>query len=192
MLVETRCPHCHFRCTWSDASQASYVRCSRCNHVFPIATPTVAVHHPPRRRRRQPLPIVPLYLLGGLLCLVLAGGVWVKNYRQVKTLEAKVTQEKFRQLRIGMRELEALRILGAPSRTDNSMAPKVGAHAAHRFTVDERQFERRCFWEEGDNLIWIEFFQGLVKDFGCTIEGERIGPEIKESLAKERQVIDDE
>jgi hypothetical protein len=194
MLVDTPCPQCHFRCTFNDASHANYVRCSCCRHVFPIAAPA---HAPPplppaRRRRRKPFSFVPLFVFAALLCLALGIVTVVKNLRREKTLELKVTQENFTQLRVGMKEREAFRILGVPSRTDNSMAPHVDVRSAHRFSVNEDRFDHRCFWEEEGNLIWIEFSGELVKDFGCTIDGQQVGREINESLAKERQILDDD
>jgi hypothetical protein len=175
---------------WSDTSESKYVRCNHCEKVFVISTWGVgravpAVPQKRRTRRGRGLYLWPAVLvLAASVLIVTVESVLHYLRRPEPPPESKVTLENYQRLHAGMKEIEVCRLLGYPTRKDNSLAPKV-ANEKHNFSVDEKSFLKRYFWEDGDDVIWVSFLNNRAEQFGGTLGGEQLGEAIKGDLIKE-------
>jgi hypothetical protein len=190
MLIDTACPHCHHPCSWSNTSETKYVRCAFCERTFAVSTFGMSQPVTRRRPRRRQWPLWPWFVVAGLTCLIVVVVSLLLNSQRQKASETKVTVENFQRLQLGMAERDILQILGLPTRTDRSLVPQVDAHMIHRFEVSEEEFTQRCFWEDGDNVIWIDLRKGRVENFGATLEGEQFGQKVEQTLQNERANTD--
>lgn len=193
MMVDTACPHCHHPCSWSNTSETKYVRCAFCERTFVVSTLGIGqpLHRKPRRRR-TPLPLWPWFLFAVGTCLVVGIGSLAIHFQRERVRETKVTVENFQRLRLGMTDRDVLNILGASTRTDRSLVPQLDVNKAHHYELAEEEFTQRSFWEDGDNVIWIEFRQRRITKFGGFLEGERIGEETTDPLVKQTQELDND
>jgi hypothetical protein len=103
-----------------------------------------------------------------------------------KDPESKVNLENYYRLRVGMKELDVRHILGFASRRDDSLVPKV-SNLSHRYKVEDGNFPQRCFWEDGEDIIWVTLAGGKVTQYGGTLDGVRLGDDIKGPLILETQ-----
>jgi hypothetical protein len=186
MMVHSACPHCRNECVWSDTSESKYVRCSHCEKTFVISTWGIgqSITKEQRRPRKKRPFLWPWMLLLVLIGVSLGGGLFVQSYDQPKKPEPKVTLENYQRLVVGMNEFHVRKILGFASRRDDSIVPKI-SNLVHRYKVDSSRFPQRCFWDDGDNVIWVTFVQGKAMQFGATLDGERIGADIQAPLILE-------
>ena len=189
MMVHSACPHCRNECVWSDTSETKYVRCCHCEKTFVISTYGIGqplmhrAHHP---RRHGPL-LWPWMLLLAITAAALGVGSLIQSFEQAKNAETKITLENYNRLRVGMKEVELHQILGFANRRDDSMVPKI-SNLSHRYKVDDNNFLQRCFWEEGEDVIWVTLLEGKVAQFGATLNGVQFGDDIKAPLILETHV----
>jgi hypothetical protein len=193
MLIHSACPHCHHPCIWSDTSDSKYVRCCHCEKTFVISTWGVgqALDQRPRRRRRRSASLWPWVLLTGAACAVIVTGSLFYQGKEAARQESKLSRANFERLKVGMKDLQLFKLLGSPSRRDESIVPQVDPRWKLRYAVSSDEFIQRCFWEDGDDVIWVELFRGQILDYGAILDGERVGKNPQTSLAKELQVLDE-
>lgn len=192
MLVHSACPHCRNECVWSDTSETKYVRCCHCEKTFVISTWGIGESLTQQRHRpRRDGPLLwPWMLLLALTATALAGGLYVQSLQRPKDPESKVTLENYNRLRVGMLEHRVHQILGFANRRDDSIVPKI-SNLNHRYKVEDIHFPQRCFWEEGEDVIWITFVEGKIKQYGATLEGVQFGYDAKVPLILETQEKDE-
>jgi hypothetical protein len=130
-----------------------------------------------------------------LLLAITAGllgfGVVVNSLQHPTQPESKVTLQNYEQLRVGMKEGELHRLLGHPSRRDDSIVPKI-LSLQHRYEIDEKRYPQRYFWEAGEDVIWATVLSGTVQQFGGTLEGVRYGDDVTAPLIRETNQPDDD
>jgi hypothetical protein len=112
------------------------------------------------------------FSLTGMACALIVAGLLLYHGTKWKP---KVTRENFERLEVGMEELTVFKLLGDPSRRDESVIRRVDPRWRLRYTVRPNEFLQRCFWEDGDNLIWADLYQGLIQDYGAVLDGEQLG-----------------
>jgi hypothetical protein len=191
MMVHSSCPFCHNLCVWSDTSETKYVRCCHCEKTFVISTWGIGHAGEQRRRRRRSGPLIWPWVLVLLITVVVLGfGLVLESLSHPKAPESKVTVGNYQRLKVGMTEADLYRLLGHPKRRDDSLVPKI-SNLRHRYEVEEKHFSQRCFWEDGDEVIWIILAEGRVQQYGGRLEGVQYGDEIKAPLVLETQEKDD-
>jgi hypothetical protein len=110
----------------------------------------------------------------------------MQSLNQPRNAESKITLENYNRLRVGMKEVELHQLLGFANRRDDSMVPKI-SNLSHRYKVDDNNFPQRCFWEDGQDVIWVTLAEGKVTQFGATLNGVQFGDDIKAPLVLETQ-----
>ena len=193
MLIHSACPHCHNPCIWSDTCDSKYVRCCHCEKMFVISTWGVghALDHHQKRRRRQTAPLWPWVILTGTVCALLVAGSLLYQGKEAAKQESRVTRKNFERLKVGMNEVAVFTLLGNPDRRDESILPRVESRWKLRYAARAEEFLHRCFWEDGDNLIWVDFLKDRVQDFGATLDGGQFGKNPQAPLVQELQMLDE-
>jgi hypothetical protein len=125
-------------------------------------------------------------LLLAITGAALGVGLLLESFKQPKKMDSKVTLENYYRLRAGMKEIQVHQILGFASRRDDSMVPRV-SNLSHRYKVEDNNFPQRCFWEEGEDFIWVTIVESKVTQYGATLDGVRYGDDIKAPLILETQ-----
>ena len=192
MIIDSLCPYCHNLCAWSTTSDTKYVRCSHCERMFVASTWGGGDKFPApgHRRKKRPPPLWPWCLFTVFILAVVVGGSQLYNAKRAARDEPKVTREHFERLSVGMRARDVIKLLGNPSRIDESVLPRVDFHMSHRYEVDKERFLKRYFWEEDDNMVWVDFVQGHIQRFGAVFDGERIGEEVNRPIIEETRNTD--
>jgi hypothetical protein len=190
MMVDSVCPYCRNVSLWSSTSETKYVRCCHCEKIFVPTTwgggekmPDLA-----HRRKKTPPPLWPWLLLTAATIVVVVTITQIYQSYQEKREAAhspRVTRENFERLYVGMPDRELIKLLGGHTRMDNSVVPKIDEHLAHRFTVEDRRFVRRLFFEDGDDFIWVDCLDGKVLKYGARLDGEQIGDNVAMPLSHE-------
>jgi hypothetical protein len=193
MLVHSACPHCHNLCVWSDSAETKYARCAHCEKTFVVSTWGTGqplTRQRPRRRRHGPL-LWPWMLLLAITGGMILAALVAQSYPHSKQPESKITFENYERLEVGMKEAAILRLLGHPKRHDDSLVPKVN-NLAHRYEVEDKNFLKRYFWEDGEDVIWATLAEGRVRQFGATLAGVQYGDNVKAPLILETQIKDND
>jgi hypothetical protein len=188
MMVHSACPHCHNECVWSDTSETKYVRCCHCEKTFVISTFGIGHHLPTQQHRpRNHGPLLwPWMVILAMLVAAVVVELAVQSSKRPKKPESKVTLENYNRLRVGMKEIEVRQVLGFANRRDDSIVPKI-SNLSHRYKVDEENFPQRCFWEDGEDFIWVTLTGGKVTQYGATLDGVQFGDDVKAPLILETQ-----
>jgi hypothetical protein len=87
---------------------------------------------------------------------------------------ARVNEENYEQIKVGMKEKDIRKLLGRPTSIDRNAVPRLSGRAA-KYAVSDKNYPLRFVWQDEDDVIWADIIKGRVVKFGATLDGEELG-----------------
>jgi hypothetical protein len=185
MSFNAVCPKCSMVHVLPDDRDGRETRCMRC------ATPFISDHDPAvqrmerpsvtrraestRRSRRALRRLLKRAAAAVLLSALLGAGAYAA-YRS-GLFEPRVSRQTFTKLSVGMTEAEVRKLLGPPTRVDDSQLDSILRTSQLEESKARQVAVRKLFWEDGDRQIWVDIRGGAVEKIGGQFGGAEPVPE---------------